>query len=194
MGTERFDVVIEALVASPIHSYEGRPGDGPRPTSGDSRESIEIRAGLGVVGDRYFGRAAHRLASVTVMAAESLDHVATALGLGRLDPGLARRNIVIRGAGVDSWRGRRFSLDTGGGPVEFEAHRPANPCAWMDMVYAPGAFRELRGRGGMRCSPITDGALRLGPATLLLHPDDPTAPSPAARMKEKTSPNRPGSA
>lgn len=180
MDDEIFEVTIEALVASAIHSYEGRPSDGPRESVGDARESIELRAGLGVVGDRYFGRPAHVKASVTVMDAVSLDHVADAVGLnGPLDPTRARRNIVLRGVDVgatldlDAWRGRRFSLDSGSGPVEFEAHRPANPCAWMDIVYAPGAFQALRGRGGMRCAPLTDGILTLGPAVLRLHPSSP---------------------
>lgn len=180
MDDEIFEVTIEALVASPIHSYEGRPSDGPRESVGDARESIELRAGLGVVGDRYFGRPAHVKASVTVMDADSLDHVAGVVGLdGPLDPTRARRNIVLRGMdagtmlGLDAWRGRRFSLDSGQGAVEFEAHRPANPCAWMDVVYAPGAFQALRGRGGMRCAPLTDGFLTLGPAVLRLHPSSP---------------------
>lgn len=38
-----------------------RPADGWRPDpGGGARERIDIRASLGVVGDRYFGHAAHR--------------------------------------------------------------------------------------------------------------------------------------
>jgi hypothetical protein len=36
----------------------------------------------------------------------------------------------------------------------------------MDVVLAPGAFKALRGRGGVRCEPLSDGVLRRGPATL----------------------------
>jgi hypothetical protein len=50
--------------------------------------------------------------------------------------------------------------------VVFLANRPANPCAWMDVTLAPGAHKALRGRGGMRCEPLTSGTLRLGAATL----------------------------
>jgi hypothetical protein len=38
----------------------------------------------------------------------------------------------------------------------------------MDVVLAPGAFKALRGRGGVRCEPLSDGTLRAGPATLEL--------------------------
>lgn len=156
---------IVALLASPVHRYEGRPRDGALAFDGEeSREVITLRAGLGVVGDRYFGQKAHAAASVTIFAIESLEYVAALLKLDRLpDVAKARRNVVTRGLDVDSLRDSTFSLDTGSGPVEFRANRPANPCAWMDEQLAPGAFRALRGRGGIRCSPLTDGTLALGP-------------------------------
>jgi MOSC domain-containing protein YiiM len=84
-----------------------------------------------------------------------------------VDPLLARRNVVVRGFDVDSLpRGAVFNLDSGDGPVRFEVHRPANPCAWMDQVIAPGAFRALRGKGGIRCVPLDDGVLRTGKSTV----------------------------
>ena len=86
----------------------------------------------------------------------------------------------MRGLDVDSLRGVRFHsrLRTRAGRVR--AGRPANPCAWMDQELAPGAFKAMRGRGGMRCEPLTDGILRLGPAVVRLEPE-PLAlyPSPA---------------
>jgi hypothetical protein len=165
-----YPVTIELLLASPRSRYEGRPGDGPLPAIGpETPSSVEIRAGLGVVGDRYYGKAAHRAASVTLLAIESLEHVAAALSLdGTPDAAATRRNIVLRGFPVDELRGVSFSLDTGDGPVRFRGNRPANPCAWMDVMIADGAFRALRGRGGMRCEPLSSGRLSLGPATLVV--------------------------
>ncbi|WP_241993310.1 MOSC domain-containing protein [Cryobacterium sp. TMB1-7] len=162
------EVEIVLLLASPVHRYEGRPADGPLPMVGaESHPSVRLRAGLGIVGDRHFAKPAHVHASVTVMNADVLAQVADDLGLPRtLDPAATRRNVLLRGVDIDSLRGATFSLDTGDGPVEFLVNRPANPCAWMDVVLAPGAHRALRGRGGMRCEPLTDGMLRLGPARL----------------------------
>jgi MOSC domain-containing protein YiiM len=159
-----YDVEVVLLLASPQHRYEGRPSDGPRDaTSRELHDSIELRAGLGIVGDRYFGQRAHVTASVTVFAAESLDHVSASLGLTvRLDPAGPRRNIVLRGIDVDALRGTEFTI----GDVRLRAHRPANPCAWMDVALAPGAFRALRGRGGIRCEVLTNGTLALGPAVV----------------------------
>lgn len=172
-------VEIVALFVSPVHALEGRPGDGPRPDPVPvARDRVEVRAGLGLVGDRYFNHAAHRQAAVTVFDAGVLDDLGRDLGLAEVpDPLLARRNIVLRGFPVDDlasgrdengarFEGAVFGLDSGGGQVRFQAHRPANPCAWMDVVLAPGAFRGLRGHGGVRCVPLDDGELRVGPATL----------------------------
>jgi hypothetical protein len=36
----------------------------------------------------------------------------------------------------------------------------------MNVVLAPGAHNALRGRGGVRCEPLDDGVLRVGPAVL----------------------------
>jgi MOSC domain-containing protein YiiM len=166
-----FPVQIELLLASPHSRYEGRPADGPLPSSGcETPASIELREGLGVVGDRYFAKAAHARASVTVMAMESLESVSAALGVPPFDPALTRRNIMLRGFDVDTLRGVDFSLDSGAGPVLFRANRPANPCAWMDVVLAPGAFRTMRGLGGIRCEPLSSGSLSLGAAVLTTSP------------------------
>ncbi len=165
----RIPVEIVELLASPAHRYDGRPADGPEPAPhAEQRDRIEVRAGLGVVGDRFFNAPAHRRASVTVMAAESLDAVAEALGLDGA-PGLAqtRRTILLRGADVDALVGRPFALEQDGALLRLQGHRAANPCAWMDRVIAPGAFRALRRRGGVRCEPLDDGSLRLGAATLV---------------------------
>ena len=172
-------VEIVGFVVSAEHAYEGRPEDGPRvdPLTAGPRE-IEVRAGLGIVGDRYFNRSVHRNAAVTVFDAGALDELAVGLGLDEVpDPVLARRNIIIRGYPIDQLAARRtgsgervpgrsFALDSGSGPIRFQAHRAANPCGWMDVVLAPGAFKGLRGRGGVRCEPLDSGILRVGPATL----------------------------
>ena len=159
-----YEVEVVQLLASPIHRYEGRPADGPlSPLGPELHAAVTVRAGLGIVGDRFFGRPAHRQASVTVMAAESLDALPGLLGLdGPVAFEGARRNILLRGVNVDALPGATFSIDG----IRFAAHRPARPCAWMDVALAPGAFKALRGLGGVRCEPLDSGTLRLGPATL----------------------------
>ncbi|WP_176491695.1 molybdenum cofactor biosysynthesis protein [Curtobacterium sp. 'Ferrero'] len=164
----RTDVVVGLLLASPRHRYEGRPADGALPadqSSPELRDHVELRAGLGIVGDRYFAARAHVHASVTVVGLEGLEAVGRALGTD-LDVAATRRNVFLRGADVEALRGQPFALDSGQGVVRFRGYRPANPCAWMDHEVAPGAFRAMRGRAGVRCDPESDGVLSVGPATL----------------------------
>ena len=59
----------------------------------DVVEQVEIRAGLGIVGDRYFGRPAHRDAAVTVVSREWLPD-----GAGLVE---VRRNILVLGVAVE---------------------------------------------------------------------------------------------
>ncbi|QSB24715.1 molybdenum cofactor biosysynthesis protein [Curtobacterium sp. 24E2] len=166
----RTEVEIALLLVSRRHRYEGRPADGALPVLPDEpdelRDRVELRTGLGIVGDRYFAARAHVHASVTVIGLEGLDEVGRSLG-ARVDPVATRRNVFLRGADVEALRGEPFSLQSpGSDAVLFRGYRPANPCAWMDHEVAPGAFRAMRGRGGVRCDPESDGVLTLGPAVL----------------------------
>ena len=147
---------IVELLASPVHRFEGRPGAGPAPAPpGELVASVRVRAGLGIVGDRYFGKPAHRDASITVISRESLPPGA---GLAAV-----RRNVLVAGLPVDDLVGRVLTLDTGDGPVRLRVHSRAHPCGWMDVTVGPGAWKALRGRGGIRCEPLDDGVLRVGP-------------------------------
>ncbi|GAB3838341.1 hypothetical protein GCM10029963_04320 [Micromonospora andamanensis] len=121
---------IVQLLASPVHRFVGRPSDGPEPApAGELVGEIQVRAELGIVGDRYFGRPAHRQASVTVIAAESLP---PGVGLTQV-----RRNILTSGLGVDDLVGSVLVLDSGHGPVRLRMNRAAHPCAWMDVDDRP---------------------------------------------------------
>lgn len=162
-----YRVEIVGLVVAPVQRYVGRPGHDPVSMPDEDRRTVvRVREGRGVEGDRYYNKPAHRRGQVTVMSAESVDHVAQVLGLDGLDPLLARRNVVIRGVQVDPVRGHDLSLDSGDGPVLLGSRTDARPCGWMNDVFGQGAQRAMRGRGGVRCEALSSGTLRLGPATL----------------------------
>lgn len=165
---------IVSLLVSPLRRFEGRPADGPAPydpstglrTSADETvDSAEVRAHKGLVGDRYFGTR-FTFASVTLISEEAIRELEGTLGDGPFDPVLARRNVVTRGLDVDALARTSFTIDAGHGPIEFRSMTPANPCAWMNEMYAPGAHAALRGHGGIRSEPLTSGFLRVGPATI----------------------------
>ncbi|MGA8987114.1 MOSC domain-containing protein [Aeromicrobium sp.] len=166
---------IATLLVSRVRRYDGRPADGTASYDPDSElvDRVRVRAHRGLVGDRYFGTR-FAFAAVTMLAAESIDLLEGQIASEGLfpaggtpfDPVLARRNIVTHGLDVDALARTTFTLDAGHGPIRFRSMTPANPCAWMNTVYAPGAHQALRGHAGIRCEPLDDGELAVGAATI----------------------------
>jgi len=185
-GTHQYecDAEIVDLVTSPGHSYwfhskDPADGVGPHPTL--RHVEVEVVAGRGILGDRFFGRASRTRSAMSFVAVEALEEVARELGAaGVLDPALMRRNVVTRGIDLNALRRQRFALRQGDAVLEFEAGGETSPCAWMDRALAPGACDLLRGRGGLRASPLTGGVLRVGHAVL-----ETTVPTAAGRAGER---------
>ncbi|MFP3580515.1 MOSC domain-containing protein [Arthrobacter sp. SIMBA_036] len=163
----RYDVEVLHLLVSPAHGYFGRAREGAANVPTTDAESAHLVSGKGIVGDRFFGKAAHMDAAVTVFAVESLEAIAAELGAGPFDPLLTRRNVVLRGAELAPLLGHEFTLECGPDVVRLKAGRPAHPCAWMDQMLAPGAHKAMRGRGGVRCQVVSGGLLHRGPAVLV---------------------------
>lgn len=61
------------------------------------------------------------------------------------------------GVGLREW---------GDASVRFLGVKPCSPCAWMDAAIAAGAWKLLKGRGGLRARILTDGVIRRGSALL----------------------------
>ena len=177
----RYDVEVLHLLVSPGHAYFGRTREGAADVPTRDADQVELVAGKGIVGDRFFGKAAHMDAAVTVMAVEALESIAAELQTAPFDPLLTRRNVILRGADLAPLLGGEFALESHGDVAHFKAGRPAHPCAWMDQMLAPGAHKAMRGRGGIRCQVLSDGVLHRGGAVLIspvpLNPERAGAPT-----------------
>lgn len=167
MPVYRYEIEILHLLVSPQHAYFGRARDGAADVTTTDADRAEVVAGKGIIGDRFFGKAAHMDAAVTVFAVESLESIATELGTDRFDPLLTRRNVIVRGAELAPLVGKEFRIESGADRVTLRGGRPAHPCVWMDRMLAPGAHASMRGRGGVRCQPLSTGQLNRGPAVLV---------------------------
>ncbi|AUZ33124.1 molybdenum cofactor biosysynthesis protein [Arthrobacter sp. PGP41] len=165
--TYSYDVEILHLLVSPGHAYFGRARDGAANVPTADAASAEVVAGKGIVGDRFFGKAAHMDAAVTLFAVEALEAMAAELGAGPFDPLATRRNVILRGAHLAPLLGQDFVLESRGSRVQLHGGRPAHPCAWMNEVLAPGGHAAMRGRGGVRCRAVSGGVLHRGPAVLV---------------------------
>lgn len=121
----------------------------------------------GLVGDRYATGRGEWSADpalcndVTLVATETLEALLTE-GLDLRD-GRSRRNLQTAGVDLDALVGRRFRV----GPVLLYGDRPCHPCAYLDRVTGLPARRALTGRGGLRATVLSGGALAVG---------DPIAP------------------
>lgn len=187
-----YPIQIEHPLVSPLHRYFGRSADGPADVLTHDVGRAHVVAGKGVLGDRFFAKAAHMDAAVTVLSVEALEAIAVELdlvdedgGRRRIDPLLTRRNVVVRGVELEPLRGNDFTITSpDGSSVVLSGRRPAAPCAWMDQMIAPGVHAAMRGRGGLRCVPLTDGDLVRGPALLVSPvPLDPTRAGEPVRRR-----------
>jgi len=183
--THTYPTTLEHIYISAGHNYFGKPKEGPglHPTA--DVEQVEVRAGRGLVGDRYYGVPAHYEAQVTFFSAEVFDALVANFGRDDLTPILTRRNIITRGVNLNQLLGEEFTIEAGSEPVKFLGTKPCNPCMWMETMLGQGAHAFLRGRGGLRARILTNGILHRGPATLTTEKwlDTTTITEPIARPR-----------
>ena len=127
---------------------------------------VQAIEALGLEGDRYASPGGKR--QVTLIQAEHLQTVADLLGMGTLDPGLVRRNIVVSGLNLLALKGKRFRV----GDALLEYTGPCDPCSRMESNLGKGGYNVMRGHGGITARVISGGLIRLGDA---VSPDDTPA-------------------
>ena len=177
--THETAVEVALLLVSRRHRYEGRPADGPLPADEDERrDRIELRAGLGIVGDRYFASRAHVHASVTVIGLEALHDIADELGV-EVDPVATRRNVFLRGVDVEALRGEPFSLDSGAGKWRSAGTGRRTP--------APGWTTRSRRAPSGRCADGAGCGATRSPTVC-----SPSGPRCSARPTPSRRADRPG--
>ncbi len=147
---------IRHLFISPAHNYFGHHGQPPGTEPMVEVPEVECRAGLGLVGDRFFDYKPDYKGQITFFAWEDLLQLWEVLGTPERDPAATRRNVLVEGAALQEWVGREFEVQG----VRFLGSEECRPCYWMDRAFAPGAEAWLRGRGGLRARILSDGTLR----------------------------------
>ena len=157
-----YSITLHHLYISPGHNYFGHKTDAPGVFPTDDLDEVEVKAGAGLVGDRFFGRGAGFDGHVTFLAVEVIQVVSAECGVRNVSPSALRRNVVIEGVPLNQLIGQEFAIDG----VEFRGAKHCAPCRWMDLGVAVGALQALKGRGGLRAQALSDGWLRKGSATL----------------------------
>lgn len=156
-----YPVEVIHLLVSTGHNYFGQDRDGdPGNHRTDDCDSIELRAGEGIVGDRFFGKGKAFDGHVTFFAAEAWE---------KGDYLALRRNIVVRGIPVTALIGHEFEIFPEGQrkqAVRFRGTKHCAPCVWLDKILGEGTMAALRGRGGLRAQVLTSGQLYRGVSCL----------------------------
>lgn len=155
-------VTVSHLFISPGHNYYGRHGKGSEDHEISDREEIELVAGRGIRGDRFFDYREDYKGQVTLFDEATWEAVKKEFARPDLPPGAFRRNVIVGGIDLNALIGRSFML----GPVRLSGSQEAKPCYWMDEACAPGVEEFLKGRGGLRCRIETGGILKKGEQAL----------------------------
>ena len=153
------DSPLGRLLAGPV-----RPGElawiGLRPQRKAPVQVVDdatLVAGHGLEGDHYDSQR-NGPRQVTLVAGEDLAAIAAFLGVGSVDPGQLRRNLVTRGVNLLALKDRRFRI----GETLLEGSGECAPCGLMEITLGPGGFNAARGRGGIAARVLEGGVIRLG--------------------------------
>ncbi|MEM6734896.1 MAG: MOSC domain-containing protein [Bacteroidota bacterium] len=119
---------------------------------------LEVKVTLegGLMGD-HFSTKFNKKRQVTLIQKEHLSGVASILAREIL-PSDTRRNLVIKGINLLSFRDRQFSI----GKVVFEGTGYCHPCSRMEENLGPGGYNAMRGHGGLTARVIKEGTIRVG--------------------------------
>jgi len=134
---------------------------GLRPASRDpmvSVDSVEARAGIGLVGDRYARDDSGGSRQVTLIQAEHLPAIASLCGRSEVTPELLRRNLLVSGINLLALLHRRFRV----GEVLLEGVKPCTPCSRMEQALGAGGYKAMIGHGGITARILEGGMIRVG--------------------------------
>lgn len=133
---------------------------GVRPTRrAPVREVTEVRAEMasGLEGDHYAGRPQSKR-QVTLISVEHIQAIASMLHRTEVDPGLLRRNIVVKGLNLLALKNRQFQV----GEAILEMTGECHPCSRMERNLGAGGYNAVRGHGGITARVLRAGLIRLG--------------------------------
>ena len=137
---------------------------GERETPLTSAQEVEAKAGLGLVGDRYFKGGPGTFArkwdpsrNVTLIEKEAIEAANRSYTVN-LDEGDSRRNIVTRGVALNHLVDKEFTV----GNVRLRGVKLCEPCGYLEGLTEPGVREALIHRGGLRAEILADGKIKVG--------------------------------
>ena len=125
--------------------------------------SVDVIAGKGLVGDRYFKENNDKKTQITLIEKENIDYF-NKLNSTNIKSVEFRRNIITSGAQLNDLIGKVFSL----GNVKLKAHDLCRPCKNLqDRLGKNNIIKEFLRRGGLRCEILSSGTINVGDKIIL---------------------------
>ena len=123
----------------------------------EPQQEITVELNTGIAGEHHAtsGRSQRQ---VTLIQQEHLSVIASMMGKDSVDPKLLRRNIVVSGVNLLSFKVARFQV----GEVILEGTGPCAPCSLMEDNLGPGGYSAMRGHGGITTVVVQAGKIRVG--------------------------------
>ncbi|MEZ4656920.1 MAG: MOSC domain-containing protein [Caldilineaceae bacterium] len=166
--THQTQITIHHIYISPGHNYFGHDLDQPGAHPTHDVDEVAALAGLGLVGDRFYGVRPDFDGQVTLFAWEVFAALQAQLARPEIAPAQLRRNVVVAGVALNALIGHEFEIAyADGAGVRLAGVKHCAPCRWMDAGVAQGALQFLKGRGGLRCQILRSGVIRQGAAQLV---------------------------
>lgn len=152
------NIIVQHILVSEGHNFYGRYDLGSADFKIDLKDEVNLIAGKGIEGDRFFDYKDDYKGQITFFSESTIKAVRSELGHTHATAENFRRNVVLKGIDAEALIGKRFRI----GELEFTGSCEAAPCFWMDQAVGEGTHDFLKGRGGLRARIIKGGLLKRG--------------------------------
>jgi len=119
--------------------------------------TVNASSQSGLEGDHFAGQYSQKR-QVTLIQAEHLVTVASLMGVEQIDPGLIRRNIVVKGINLLALKEKQFKI----GEAILETTGLCHPCSRMETNLGEGGYNAMRGHGGITAKVVKGGEIKQG--------------------------------
>lgn len=157
-------MLIRQIFISPGHNYFAHNGRTPDDHPLVEVPQIDCVAGHGIRGDRFYDYRKNYKGQITFFSSEVFARLVRNFGLTSKSPGVLRRNVIVSGIDLNELIGEEFAIQG----VRLRGTGHCKPCYWLDQAFAPGTEDFLEKNGGLRAEILTDGAIAVGEADLVL--------------------------
>ena len=124
----------------------------------EERDSIEVLANKGILGDRHFDDYNDPYCQLTLIESENIDYYNTKFGLNipYID---FRRNIITKGIELNELVGKKLLI----GKVKVEGIDLCRPCRHLtEMLNQKNILKEFLRKGGLRCQILSSSRIFVG--------------------------------